>query len=157
MRRDLCASALICLTLAGASQARTAFTEQAVERGLSYVVTQDSTQFGAGVALIDLDGDGDPDCVLMGREDGVVGIYETDGAGHFVDRSLGSGIAASIWNSGVAAGDYDADGDLDLYISRFLGEHDSLYRNEGGFVFSDVSAAAGILPGGMGVGVAWGD
>ncbi|MCH8807008.1 MAG: CRTAC1 family protein [Planctomycetes bacterium] len=148
---------MICLTLAATSKAQTAFTEQAVKRGLSYVVTQDRPQLGAGVALIDLDGDGDPDCVLMGREDGVVGIYENDGAGHFVDRSLGSGIAASIWNSAIAAADYDADGDLDLYISRYFAEDDSLYRNEGGFVFTDVSAAAGILPGGMGVGVAWGD
>ena len=97
MRSDRWAAPLICLTLAGAAQSQTAFTEQAVERGLSYVVTQDRTQLGAGLALIDLDGDGDPDCVLMGREDGVVGIYENDGTGHFVDRSPGSGIAASIW------------------------------------------------------------
>ena len=73
---DRCATAVVLLALAVTARAQTAFTEQAVERGLSYVVTQDRTQLGAGVALIDLDGDGDPDCVLMGREDGVVGIYE---------------------------------------------------------------------------------
>jgi len=147
----------ITMASAGTALAQSAFTEQAVQRGLSYVVTNDMTQFGAGVALVDLDGDGDPDCVLLGRADGVVGVYENDGSGQFIDRSQTSGIVGSVWSSAVASADYDADGDLDLYLSRFLAEDDRLYRNDGDFTFTDVSAQAGILPGGMGIGAAWGD
>jgi len=135
---------------------QTAFTDEAVERGLSYVVTNDSDQFGAGVALVDLDGDGDPDCILTGRDDGAIGLYENNGEGVFIDRSADSGLGDSILHSGVAAADYDGDGDLDLYVT-LLGETDRLYRNEGGFEFTDVTHAAGILAGGMGMGAAWGD
>ncbi len=156
MGRELSSSVLGLLALSAIASAQSAFTDQAIDRGLSYVVTQDRDQMGAGVALIDLDNDGDPDCVLMGREDGAIGLYENDGTGYFIDRTAGSGLIDSILNSGIAAADYDGDGDLDLYIT-LLGLADRLYRNDGGFVFTDVSDEAGILAGGMGLGAAWGD
>ena len=53
MCRDRFLTGLICLALAGTAHAQKAFTEEAVERGLSYVVTPDLTRVGAGVALID--------------------------------------------------------------------------------------------------------
>ena len=68
--RERCSTGLICLALAGTARAQTAFPEQAVERGLSYVVTQDLARLGAGVAPIDLDGD--PDCVLLRHDDGPI-------------------------------------------------------------------------------------
>lgn len=148
---------LATLTLGAPAWAQPAFTEEAVARGLSYVVTEDSRPIGAGVALIDLDEDGDPDCVLLGRADGRVGVFENDGTGNFIDHTASSGIPSSSFLSAVAGADYDADGDLDLYISRWEGENDSLYRNDGGFRFTDVSDDAGILPGGMGLACVWGD
>jgi hypothetical protein len=72
----------------------------------------------------------------------------------------------------AAAGDYDNDGDLDLYLGRYLdprknlpttlfytrnGEGNTLLRNEGGFRFTDVTRQAGISETGLTLGVAWGD
>lgn len=151
-----CFFALVLLVPSIPVRAQQAFTEEAVARGLSYVVQQNSDLYGAGVALVDLDGDLDADCVLLGRADGVVGVYENDGTGHFIDHSATSGIDADPRNSAVACADYDNDGDLDIYISRLIGD-DALYRNDGGFTFTDVSTQAGILPGGAGMGIAWGD
>ncbi|OLE53195.1 MAG: hypothetical protein AUG51_14475 [Acidobacteria bacterium 13_1_20CM_3_53_8] len=72
----------------------------------------------------------------------------------------------------AAAADYDSDGDLDLYIGRYLdprkhlpttlfytrnGEGNSLLRNDGQFHFTDVTRQAGINETGLTLGVAWGD
>ena len=72
----------------------------------------------------------------------------------------------------AAAGDYDSDGDLDLYTGRYLdprknlpttlfytrnGEGNSLLRNDGNFHFTDVTRQAGINETGLTLGVAWGD
>jgi hypothetical protein len=46
-------------------------------------------------------------------------------------------------NMGVAAGDYDEDGDVDVLVTTFANEPYTLYRNDGDF-FTDVSAATGI-------------
>ena len=118
------------------------FTEEAVLRGINYITMQ-SHAHGQGLAFIDLDGDGDPDVVMVGHIDGVVGVYENDGTGHFIDHSATSGIGPALKSSGVTAADFDRDGDLDVYISRWT-EPDMLLRNEGGFVFQDVSAESGV-------------
>jgi hypothetical protein len=52
--------------------------------------------------------------------------------------------AAEIAIGGAAAGDYDNDGDIDVFITRGDLEPNLLYRNEGGLVFVDVAAAAGV-------------
>ena len=54
-----------------------------------------------------------------------------------------AGIDSSKVGQGVAAVDYDGDGDLDFYVSNFQ-EQSSLYRNEGGNVFIDVAASSGL-------------
>ena len=58
-----------------------------------------------------------------------------------------------MFAGGVAAGDYDGDGDVDLYVVRGNIGPNLLYRNDGGNVFTDVAAAAGVdhaAPGGGG-------
>jgi hypothetical protein len=131
------------------------FTEEAAARGVVYETGQ-YTGFGLGMAFADLDGDGDADLVVVGREDGRVGVYRNDGTGHFALADNDTGIPYMPSASGVIAADYDADGDLDLYFTNWVTPN-VLVRNEGGFRFTDVSAAAGVDDPGAGTGAAWGD
>lgn len=106
---------------------------------------------GGGVALFDMDGDGDLDVLLI--QSGRVLAPPSTPAGHrlyrnrgdatFDDVSVESGIAAIAgYGMGVATGDYDNDGDLDVYITG-LGAN-RLLRNDGRGVFADVTEAAGV-------------
>src|SRR5207249_1518234 len=131
------------------------FTEEALARGLNYVVEQNSGP-GQGVAFADLDNDGDDDVVLLGRADGVVGLFENDGTGHFINRSFGCGIPLLMSTSGIVAGDYDGDGKLDLYITR-ISAGNVLLRNLGDFHFQDVTLQAGVGDNGPGEGPCFGD
>ncbi len=131
------------------------FTEEALSRGINYFTPYGSSA-GRGLALPDLDADGDPDIVLIGSPSDVVGVYENDGAGHFIDRSPTSGIAPLSAASGVVAADYDGDGDLDVYVARWLAPN-VLLRNDGGFKFADVTTQAGVGDPGAGTGCTWAD
>jgi hypothetical protein len=147
------------VSVAPAGQA-VAFTEEAIARGVSYNIEQPDT-FGSGLAFVDLDNDADPDLVVIGRTTTgvgpILGVYENDGAGAFIDRSVAYlQIPQLRMASGVTAADYDADGDLDLYISVWL-QPNVLLRNNGNFSFTDVSAPAGLNDAGAGAGCGWGD
>ena len=115
---------------------------------------------GAGGTLADFDGDGDLDVLLLqGRAlDGTSPgpswrhghrLFRNDlssptGSGskpHFTDVTARSGFAAGDYGMGVAVGDYDNDGDVDLYITNY--GPNRLYRNNGNGTFIDVTSAAG--------------
>lgn len=136
------------------------FTQEATPRGCTFG-TNDNRSFGTGVAFADLDGDGDPDLVVLGKMNAgptrpyTVGIFENLG-GTFVDRSPNNGVPQLTAAAGVCAGDYDADGDLDLFISCWL-ERTCLLRNDGGFRFTDVTLQMGVADDGAGQGACWGD
>ncbi|MFT5049572.1 MAG: hypothetical protein ACI8QZ_000965 [Chlamydiales bacterium] len=133
------------------------FTEEAVVRGVDYSIIASGTS-GQGMALCDLDRDLDLDLVVTGRADGVVGVYENDGTGIFIDRTTTSGLEPIPYNSasGVAAADYDGDGLVDLYFSN-ANTPNRLVRNVGDFEFIDVSLQAGVADFGFGAGCAWAD
>ena len=108
---------------------------------------------GGGAAFFDYDGDGDPDLLLVnstdwpetqGRRSGRHGFFRNDGAGRFTDVSAAVGLGADVYGMGVAAADYDGDGDRDVFITAVGSNH--LFRNDGG-VFADVSARAGVAGG----------
>ena len=122
-----------------------AFTEESAARGVQYQVDQlwDTVPFGEGLGFLDLDDDGDDDLVVLGQASGLVGVYENLGNGFFNDRSMTTGIPLIPQTSGVTAADYDRDGDLDLYISRWAQEN-RFYRNLGHFQFEDVTGQAGV-------------
>ncbi len=117
--------------------------------GKPYIV--EST--GNGAAFLDFDGDGWLDLfvangsTLERQEKGERGpgnrLYRNDGKGGFLDVTAGSGLEGGYWGSGVAAGDYDNDGRVDLYVTAVL-EGNHLYRNEGDGRFADVTAGAGV-------------
>ena len=84
------------------------------------------------------------------------------GAGRFVDVTHAAGLAAPAYPTQVAAwGDYDGDGDLDLYVGNEASEaHEypsQLFRNLGDGTFEDVAAEAGVDNLRYAKGAAWGD
>ncbi|HJQ24648.1 MAG TPA: FG-GAP-like repeat-containing protein [Blastocatellia bacterium] len=97
---------------------------------------------GGGVTLFDYDGDGDLDLFVTSATSQK--LYRNDG-GKFVDVTEAAGLAKTPANRvGIAAvaGDYDNDTRPDLLVLRYGGL--TLYHNDGGGKFSDVSAAAGL-------------
>ncbi len=103
---------------------------------------------GFGVVATDLDGDGDAD-VYVGC-DVMPNLYlRNAGAGRL--ESVGSVSGATLNRNGshesgmgIAAVDYDDDGDIDLFVTNFAGETNTFYRNLGGGRFEDQSAAIGF-------------
>ncbi|MFN8603518.1 MAG: CRTAC1 family protein [Candidatus Binatia bacterium] len=100
----------------------------------------------------DVDGDGWRDLIVVGFDGTQPVLLRNRGDGTFEDITAGSGLLLPQLHSFSASfGDYDRDGDLDLFVSRwssrFLNSHASggqLWRNDGSGGFTDVSLAAGI-------------
>ena len=106
--------------------------------------------FGAGAAFLDVDGDGWLDLYLVNgaplsgeRPDPIPAnrLYHNTGAGGFADVTAASGAGHTGYGMGCAAADYDADGDVDLYVTN-VGPN-LLLRNEGAGRFADATAAVG--------------
>ncbi len=97
----------------------------------------------------DLDNDGWLDLVVANgvlKEGSVTQIYRNNGDGTFrnVTREAGLNEPASYGTIGIALGDYDQDGRLDLLINGLDAAPNRLYRNLGGMKFADVAAKAGV-------------
>jgi hypothetical protein len=107
---------------------------------------------GGGAALLDMDADGDLDLYLVqggsvlaaerGENRPGNALYRNRGDGTFEDVSAGSGAGDEGYGMGVAAGDFDEDGLVDLYVTN-VGPN-ALLRNLGDGRFEDVTAAAGV-------------
>jgi hypothetical protein len=97
--------------------------------------------------FVDLDDDGYPD-IYVADDTTPNLLFHNRGDGTFEDVSITSGASHSEdggaqSSMGTAVGDYDNDGDLDLYVTNFSDDYNTLYRNEGGY-FIDFSFAAGV-------------
>ena len=102
--------------------------------------------FGAGAAFLDYDGDGRLDLYLANGtyltghppdQPPVNRLYRNAGTGTFADITAHSGSADPGYGFGVAAADYDADGDPDLFVANY--GPNALYRNDQG-TFAKTSA-----------------
>jgi len=106
----------------------------------------------AGVAAFDFDGDGWTD-IFVANGASFPELKKT-GAGYsnrlfhnnhdrtFTDATERAGLAGEGYSMGVAAGDFDNDGHVDLFVTGVRGNH--LYRNRGDGTFEDVTATAGV-------------
>ena len=131
--------------------------------------------YGQGVAIGDVDNDGDADVYVTNYGDTDV-FYRNNGDGTFALQE--AGLSNEAWGTSATFGDYDRDGYLDLYVANYVkfdpasvcrGKHgapdycnpqvfapaaDRLFRNNGDGTFTDVSEQTGIaaMPGrGLGV------
>ena len=107
--------------------------------------------FGSGVAWIDYDNDGFPDLYFVNGAPGTANaLYHNNRDGTFTDVTRQAGVAGDgagkgAYKTGVAVGDYDNNGYLDLYVTAF--GPNILYRNNGDGTFTDVTSAAGVAGG----------
>ena len=110
---------------------------------------------GGGAALFDYDNDGDLDLYIV-QGSAVEGnaLFENV-HGTFVNRSQSSGADDNGYGIGVATGDYDNDGDVDLYVTN-IGVN-ALLRNDGNGKFTDVTTFSGTEDEGFSACSAFGD
>ena len=108
---------------------------------------------GAGAALLDYDGDGYLDLYLVngpfstgpGGASSMNRLFRREPDGSYRDVTEASGLGDTGYGMGVAVGDFDNDGDPDVYVTNY--GPDALYRNNGNGTFTDVTAAAGAING----------
>ena len=103
---------------------------------------------GLGVLILDHDGDGDRDIYVA--NDGTPNLlFSNLGDGSFEEVAWLVGLdaddgGASQGSMGVDFGDYDGDGRRDLVVTNFQRQYNTLYRNDGGGFFTNVSYVAGL-------------
>ena len=101
---------------------------------------------GSGSAFLDFDRDGDQDLILLsGRSwqssESRSRLFANDGNGNFTDVSDQTGFRVAAYATGIAVGDVDNDGWIDVFVTAVGANH--LLHNKNGR-FEDVTAAAGV-------------
>jgi len=120
------------------------FTDVSVKAG----VTDAPGYYGLVSLFVDLNGDGKPD-LLVANDSTPNYLYRNKGDGTFEDLSFESGYAVNhdgreTASMGIAVGDYQNNGRLDILNTTFSDDYKVLYRNDGDLSFADVSYEAGI-------------
>ncbi|MEM1022914.1 MAG: CRTAC1 family protein [Myxococcota bacterium] len=120
--------------------------ELGLEAGLAQAVGG-GNQHGVGIGFVDVNGDGFDDIYVangLGFERYASTLWLNQGDGRFANITQASGIGRVVGDMdtySVAAADYDADGDLDLYVGAH--PRDLLLQNDGAGRFVDVAEAVG--------------
>ncbi len=128
------------------------FTDEAASWGLT------DTHYGSGAAVGDFNNDGHLDIYVTsfglagtGYNTGQHRLYRNSGAGSFTEVAFSAGVHESTSVTpdgfGAAFGDYDLDGDLDLFVCGWheFSDGNRLFQNNGNETFSDVTVSAGVF------------
>jgi hypothetical protein len=159
--------------------ARLSFADVTAGSGIDFVHAASPTRekylletMGSGVALLDADGDGRLDVYLVNgaaladpMPPGAAPdkrdhrfrnrLYLQTAAGRFTDATDRAGVGGRGYGMGAAVGDYDNDGDPDLYVTAF--DRNTLYRNNADGTFTDVTGEADVAGGGWSASAAFVD
>jgi len=120
------------------------FTDVSADAGLLKV----RAAFGFTPIVLDYDNDRWPD-VYVANDSSASWLFHNNGNGTFNEVGLQAGVALTAdgraqAGMGVAAGDYNRDGWLDIVKTNFDDDTTSLYRNLGGGAFDDATVAGGL-------------
>lgn len=152
---DRACSLVVLLFACGTSSGQLVFTERAAEAGCVHVhqtvaVAWDLEFMAAGGAAGDFNRDGHLDLFVLGGSAGFDRLFLNDGQGNFTDVSVAAGVSRKHRGTGVAVGDYNGDGWLDIFVTS-IGSATAegpgfnlLYRNNGNGTFTEVAQAAGV-------------
>ena len=165
-------SSALALLAASVASGQIRFRDVASDAGLDFVLESGPTPrkpmieaVAGGVAAFDADGDGLIDIYFAnGADAGALRkrgsshwnrLYRNLGGLRFSDVTEAANVAGHGYSMGVAAADYDNDGDVDLFVAGYRAN--ILYRNNGRGEFSDVTSEAGIVSSGWSVAAGWFD
>ena len=153
------AAAAVAFGCSKAVESEVWFEDVAAQRGITFQHVSGYTDrpylpeiMGGGVAMVDVEGDGDLDLYFVQSgwhlasspelsETPTNQLYLNDGSGYFALAPSGD-AANTGYGMGVTTGDYDNDGDTDLYVTN-VGEN-VLLQNDGKGMFVDVTEIAGV-------------
>jgi enediyne biosynthesis protein E4 len=118
---------------------------------------------GSGVCFLDYDNDGWQDILLVNSMDwpehksgkSLPALYHNNKDGTFTDVTQQSGLAVEMYGLGCTIGDYDNDGNVDIYITTLGSNH--LLRNLGNGKFADMTVKAGVADPGFSSSAVWFD
>jgi hypothetical protein len=133
------------------------FVDRAVPAGIDFILRNSATPekhqietMISGVAVFDYNNDGKPDIYFVNgaaipkleKTDSSYRnrLYRNNGDGTFTDVTAQAGVSGAGYGMGVAAGDFDNDGNVDLFLPGV--NRNILYRNRGDNTFEDVTAKA---------------
>ena len=148
----------LCVLACQSASAEILLRDMTADTGIAFKHTDGSSgeryivePVGAGLALFDYDGDGDIDIYFLngaplGKSESNMratnALYRNDGDFKFTDVTAKAGVDDTGFGLGVTVGDYDNDGDPDLYLNNY--GPNVLYRNDGDGTFTDVTEIGGV-------------
>ena len=172
----MCAAAVMCvsagLDAAGQTAASTApvFSDVTAAAGIRFQHNNGAfgkkylpETLGSGCAFLDIDNDGWQDLLLVNSKNwpgrsgppSYPALYRNNRNGTFTDVTKQAGLAVEMYGMGVAAADYDNDGNVDIYITALGSNH--LFRNLGNGKFREVTDKAGVADPGFSTSAMWFD